>query len=235
MNQLFTKLALFFCFSSICMASQIEFERVISPNWQSYRAIFLNFGMATCVAADQELLIDGLETEFDQEAAKYKNASDDQIFLQAVLDDEVVGYVSCQITPDLRININQLAFDMAKFDYNLAKDFLFALFEIMPQVSRINVKIPALNQDLIDLFEGLGFVNNDQLVSGLFVDYGLDVPEKCAICQVLYGPNFWEEDLDDDQVPSWLEDVNVAPDQELGGQACSDCRVEDGDELGLIE
>ena len=237
MKQFFTKLALLFCFSSICMASQIEFELVDSPDWQRYWPIFLNFGLTSCAqSCDYNFLTTVLQKEFDQEVINSGNSDHDKIFVQARLGDEIIGYASCYITSDLQIHISQLAFDKLRYDSSSMKDFLFVLFETMPQVSKIFIKIPALNQDLIEVFEGFGFVSCDQQLSTLYLEYSLDVPEKCAICQVLYGPNFWEEDLDEDQVPSWLQDdSNVGPDQCLSGDDCSVYMVEDDQEISSIE
>lgn len=199
MKNFFSKIAIIFCFSNVISCGEIEIERVLQPNFSWYEPLFVKFLQATCASSSS---VNDFQGSFLKEAESYESDGDDKIFLQATLVDEVVGYLSCHIQPGNAIYISQLAFDPEKYDNFLIKELLFALFQSMPNVKNIIVQFPHSCVDLVNLFTDLGFsfVEHDSSIeaSDLLVAYQLKVHSKCAMCKILYGPGFWDQDVDDD-------------------------------------
>ena len=206
--------------SSILFSGEISMEFVFSPVVSHYESLFEKFGRASCgVCSGRQAVHKGLNSAcfvknmqsyhdlFEQELLKHAQEDSDRLFIQAVFLDEVVGFMSCQIISDVRVIIHQLVIDPEKYDENLIKDFLFAILQLMPKVKEISMICPLFSVDFIDLFADLGFVPVDQeLNSDLFVQFELKVHPKCAMCKILYGDDFWEDEDPD----AWEHD----PDQE---------------------
>lgn len=194
----------FFVFlGHVLNAGEIQIERVTYPNFSWYEPLFFKFcdnvGRVPC---DQQRCDQILQEAFLKEAKSYAYSVDNRIFLQATVADEIVGYLSCHIHTDNKILISQMAFDPVKYDSVLVKELLFVLFQIMPNVKLISVVCPAFCPDLINLFQELGFAQVNTTVlsdwTDLFVEYELQVHPKCAMCKILYGPDFWEQDIEDE-------------------------------------
>jgi hypothetical protein len=195
-------------FGTACAADDLMISRVAIPDMRSYQDLFFKFGVASCSQrCDQQVLDELLTIAFEQEVAAYVDQPENMMLLQATFLGELIGYVSCQIAPGYQVYVRQLAIDPEKYDSELVKELLFGVFTAMPQIKRLSVQCPALCPDLVNLFEGLGFVRNNQEISqdmpNLYVMYDLMVHSKCKICEILYGSDFWEQEIDPSEEGQW--------------------------------
>jgi hypothetical protein len=203
MNHILAKMSMMLCFFHIISCAELQIERVLVPDFSWYEPIFFKFcNMACCLSCSQQRFDELAQAAFLKEAEAYGDQVDDRIFLQATVANEIVGYISCQVVSQDQIFISQIAFDPEKYDTVLIKELLFVLFQLMPKVKLISVSCPLFCPDLINLVQELGFVQIDQTPTvdsvDLCVPYELKVHSKCAMCKILYGPDFWESDIDDD-------------------------------------
>lgn len=206
MNHFLKIIGILFCFMQATIASSIKFEQVFEPDFALYESLFFKVGYGFCENSCNPAVLDQiLNYTFYQEAAAYLEDSSQRVLVHAVLFDEVIGYMSCEFMPDHQLYIHHLIIDPEMYHDLLVKDFLFLVFEIMPKVKLISISVPACCTDLINLLEDLGFVSSEQICitdqavltdSVLYVQYDFPVSSKCAMCNVLYGPNFWEQDED---------------------------------------
>lgn len=201
--------------SHLFFANELHIEQVLNPCFSKYESLFLKFGHGACVVCSgRQSVYKGLKIacfvkniqsyldSFHAESDAYEQNFTNRIFLQATLLDEVVGYISCQIDCEHEIYISQIAFDPEKYDSLMIQELLFALFQSMPKIKVISISCPAFCPELMQVLQELGFVQTDKLSStngvDLFVTYALKVHPKCGMCQILYGPDFWYQDVDDD-------------------------------------
>ncbi|OGB85864.1 hypothetical protein A3J41_01145 [candidate division TM6 bacterium RIFCSPHIGHO2_12_FULL_38_8] len=203
-----------FCADQIFCSDDIKIAQVANPSLSDYESLFVQFGrkscatccqrkpvhknMTTCFKKHEDLYVQ----DFRYEAELSEQKSDDRIYFQATLGDELLGFMACQVVSADVVRINYLVIDPEKYDENLVKDLLFELLQVMPKVKKILAWIPASCTDLIDLFQDMGFVQTNATESialmDIFMDFELAVPSKCSMCQILYGPDFWEQDSEDE-------------------------------------
>ncbi len=206
----FQKFIIIFCTSIplFMMSSDFNWEFVYSPKIEHYRSLFEKFGTSSCdICAQRQVVRNGLNSVcFVKNVSSYVDAlaleiqaheldDSDRLFIQVTFLDEVIGFMSCQIVSESKVIIQQLVLDPEKYDDSLVKDFLFTMLQLMPKIKEISVACPLFSLNFIDLFESLGFEIKDQeSESDLYVQLELKIHPKCAMCQVLYGRDFWESD-----------------------------------------
>lgn len=194
---------------NVLNAQEISIERVINPTASFYQPLFLKFGQNVCSACcDQQTLQSLLIDEFNSDMNSYQNNAQDRLFLQALLDDEIVGYLSCQVISDQQVQIHQLIMNLEKYDSDLVKELLFAVFASMPKIKELSIQVLTQCSDLVELLEYFGFEKNDNLNEAvaaikLFSEFKLHVHPKCKMCEILYGSDFWEIEIDPAEDGFW--------------------------------
>lgn len=210
--------------SHVFYASDMNVEFVFNPDAANYESLFKKFGCASCaVCSGRQMVSKGLNSAcfvknmqsyqdaFQKELQAHEQDETDRMFIQMTFLDEVIGFMSCQVISEHKVVIHQLVIDPEKYDDNLVKDFLFVILQLMPKVKEVGFICPLFSVDLIDLFANLGFVPVVQEMDhDLFVHFELKVHPKCAMCQVMYGADFWENEDPDawDQDPD-AEDLPI--------------------------
>ncbi|MBP6892758.1 hypothetical protein KBB68_04240 [Candidatus Babeliales bacterium] len=205
--------------SHIFCASDMSIEFVFNPDVKNYESLFKKFGCQSCaVCSGRQMVSKNLDSvcfvknmqlyqdAFQKEFEAHEQDETDRMFIQMTFLDEVIGFMSCQVISECKVVIHQLVIDPEKYDDNLVKDFLFVILQLMPKVKEIEFACPLFSVDFIDLFQNFGFMPVDQQLSDdLFVHFELQVHPKCAMCQVMYGSDFWENEDPD----AWEQDPDA--------------------------
>lgn len=217
----FYKVLLILCCSVSISAIDLHIESVGACEVEACQSLFCKFERSIWSGCcNQQVLEQLLQTTADQELQAYAQHPESMVLLKATFMEETVGYVSCQKKPGYQVHVRQIAVDPEKYDTELIKELLFAIFEFMPQVKKLTIECPALCPDLSDLLQDLGFVRNDQGwaadMVGLFVEYDLIVHSKCEMCKLIYGADFWEQEIDPSDFGDWgswtlTDDQSVDP------------------------
>ena len=166
-------------------AYEFEVERIATSNLLQERDLFMRFHKAVDKNSDF------LSQEFDKEELDYKNLNSETLFFHAIFSDVVIGYISFDIGQDFCVHIRHLAIDPEMYEPALIKELLFAVFQVVPQVSFISLVASEQQADVTALLEELGFEITQKSQDEIFSLYELYVNSKCKICDVLYGSNFW--------------------------------------------
>ncbi len=203
----------------LIVSSDLNWEFVYSPTVANYQSLFETFGEKSCsVCSGRQAVYKGFDSKcfvknkasyfdaFESEIQAHEQIDSNRLFVQVTFLDEVIGFMSCQVVSEYRVVIEQLVIDPEKYDDGLVKDFLFVLLQLMPKLKEIGIKCPLFHVNLINLFENLGFMIDQQESNiDLFVQFELKIHPKCSICQVLYGPDFWENEDPD----AWEQDPDA--------------------------
>ncbi|MCX5924174.1 MAG: hypothetical protein NTZ68_02005 [Candidatus Dependentiae bacterium] len=164
---------------------EFDIELILSPDLRKERDLF----MRSHSFADQDS--DFLSDEFDKEELAYKDQNGQTLFFHAIFMDEVIGYISFDTLADHKVHVRHLAIDKEMYEPVLIKELLFTVFQVVPQVGFITLVANLQQVDIIALLEELGFEFVDKPQGGIFGTYELFVNNKCKICDVLYGSDFW--------------------------------------------
>jgi hypothetical protein len=116
------------------------------------------------------------------------------------LDDQVIGYISCDLLDGYHVHVRQLVVDPDFFTTNIVKEMLFVVFENYPKARSITISCLDVFQEMAQFLKTLGFLKLEPKLrpSLQFCStYELKVGFKCKICEVLY-PNIWADGLDED-------------------------------------
>lgn len=189
----------------------IVIEKVHSETLTAERDVFIKFIAHYCnLCVSQSSDMQSLNQLFDQEEQLYQAGLVETLFFHALLDEQVIGYVSCDLNENYSVSIRQLAIDPDYFDVTLIKELLFAIFTAAPKTKFVTVKCPVTCPEIQALLVDLGFVRTMQQLSAVDVVYNfyvLKVHAKCKICDVLYGPDFWETESSDQDYSQYDSDV----------------------------
>lgn len=206
-------------FGNIMAANVLQVDKITSPNLAAYRDLFFKFSHTFCSQSIGQAQDDCLASLFNKEEKDFAAQSDEVLFFGATVDDQVIGYLSCDVGLEGSIIVRQIAFDPVMYDADLIKELLFAIFAYMPKVKHISVSCPVACYDMVLLFEELGFVKLTGAASNLagdgFIEYELIVHPKCKICELLYPESYWETlDIGDgyDEMWGWGSH-EIKPDQ----------------------
>lgn len=141
-----------------------------------------------------------LQDTFQAEENDYLNPMSNVLFFHALLDDQVIGYVSCDLLDSYNVHIRQLVVDPELFTTDIVKELLLIVFENYPKAKSITISCLPGFQEMADFLRNLGFVKLEaELKPSLqfYSIYELRLNSKCKICELLY-PNIWTNELDED-------------------------------------
>lgn len=168
---------------------------IISDNLSAERELFIKFqksgfdGIGIAKEAGQFFFAMDLEA-FNKDCDDYNAHSENVYFFNAIFDNKLVGYISFEVQENRAVNIRQIAIDPEMYDDSLVKELLFALFQDIPQVRYITCALRTPHKEVMSVFYELGF----SLVGDQFpFVFELVVSNKCKICEVLYGVDFWND------------------------------------------
>ena len=196
----------------------IMIEKIHSQNLAQERAMFVRFNQYFCELYLQEPIENArIEAAFDIEEQAYLQASATTLFFHALLEEQVIGYISCDLMDGYKVRIRQMAIEPDFFDLTLVKELLFAIFTAAPKTKHVSVHCPVVCQEFQKLLVDLGFVKAKPSITpsdSLYEIYELKVHAKCKICDVLYGVDFWDSEpseqdwspYDSDIADGYLED-----------------------------
>lgn len=178
-------------------ASALQVDKITSlESLASYRDLFFQFGHAFCSQGIGQTQDEFLTSLFDQEEKDFAAQRDDVLFFGATLEDQAIGYLSCDVGLEGSVIVRQIAFVPAMYDADLIKELLFAIFANMPKVKHVSISCPIHCYDMALLFEDLGFTkltgSAGNVAGSGFVEYELIVHPKCKICELLYPDSYWE-------------------------------------------
>lgn len=183
------------------VAQSLVIEPIESSCLHQERRIFQNFvtvfGAVDSFDVIKQSLIQKL---FDQEEQDYLGRQSHVLFFHALLDDQVVGYISCNLIDPNNIYVRQLAVDPEIFTTNIIKEMLLAVFENYPKTQSITIPCLAPFQEMVEFLTTFGFVKLENQQEGticLYDLYELKIGFKCKICELLY-PNLWIDDPDEE-------------------------------------
>lgn len=198
--------------------SPIKIEAISSLNLEKERQLFVD------VINTFQNNISGLsEASFLNEERKYQETLDSsmpsRLFFHALLEDQVVGYISCDIDHYHVVTIEQMFVAPEMFDVSLIKELLFAIVSAVPNFRQLYVYCLPEYRCLASALEELGMSQkgSDVYWRGDIAcyQYGMTVNSKCKICDVLYA-DMWDQEDDTDS--NW-SDLEGPLDDELGGNS----------------
>lgn len=153
------------------------------------------------------------EQSFDEEEQAYYQKLETRLFLHALLGDEVIGYISCDLISKNHVIVTQWAIEPSIFETMLIKDLLFALFQQMNNIQTLRINCPAKSRELISFFEDLGFTLVEKLSNSKNIVFEFKRSSKCKLCDLLYG-HVWNQE-DEEELLDESEDLIVVHPSEL--------------------
>lgn len=172
-----------------------------SADLSEERKVFEAFAKVFCgIDTKNEIFEEILKESFLLEEKDYADNLQTAIFFHALFEEEVVGYISCDLLPGYHIHVRQLMVNPKFFTAGLIKELLFAVFENYPKTNLITVSCLAGCFEMLEIFKGLGFTKIEPILRQslqVCVNYELKVGSKCKICELLY-PNIWEDEQTDE-------------------------------------
>ncbi len=184
-----------------CQASWI-LTMETTPDYVSYNRIFAKFNKYIHV-------VDAVDTnqiypfETLMFALWYNSPANTRFFLKITYNDQIFGFALCQLITPTHVMVRQFVMDPDVFNGSLLGGLLMQCLAFMPQVTQISVLCPSTFSATIAALEYMGFSLNgdaDFPVAGIYQQWDLSLRSKCAICDVLYPPDFWQQPVDmDDQ------------------------------------
>jgi len=192
----------------------IVVQKITTPTLEKERILFEKFIDSFCSVCVQQSVAPKVVGEaFKDEEQAFAQEDPATLFFHALHEEDVVGYISCDLLPGYQVRIRQLAVDPLMFDAVLVKELLFAIFASVPKVRTVTLCCPTACLELATLFEDLGFVlstSQNQSSIQLYAIYELKIHPKCKICEVLYA-NSW--DTEDDGDSNWDDSVGSVDDE----------------------
>jgi|GEM_PF-1643047 len=189
----------------------IIIEKIHSQTLAQERAMFVRFNQYFCELFLQKPIdASAVETAFDNEEQACLKASANTLFFHALLEEQVIGYISCDVMAGYKVRIRQIAIEPDFFDITLVKELLFAIFTAAPKTKHVSVRCPVVCQEFKALLLDLGFVKSQQSMNpsdALYEIYELTVHAKCKICDVLYGADFWDAELSEQDWSQYDSDI----------------------------
>ena len=184
-----------FCMIACCLKSfahVYHIEKIASLDLSNERKVFIAFRSAF---ANESL--DESEKLFNKEEQAYFENKEGRLFFHALLDDQIVGYISSNSISSSDVIISEWAIEPAVFDVGLIKELLFVVLVSLNKVQTVRIISPSSNKDLIDIFKGLGFVSLKDSLNDEHIVFEFKKSSKCKLCDLLYGSIWDDEDADD--------------------------------------
>ncbi|MBI2344965.1 GNAT family N-acetyltransferase [Candidatus Dependentiae bacterium] len=205
-------LIVFFSFNLV-VTQNLIIKPIESTNLEQELILFEKFSAFFCgVSAENRIFSQVILDTFQTEEKDFLEKSPTVLFFHALFDEQVVGYISCDLLPGHYVHIRQLIVDPEIFTVGLAKELLFVIFENYPKTKLVSVSCLAGCSEMIQFFKDLGFVKSDPILKSsleICSIYELKVSSKCKICELLY-PNIWEDEDDDiENSESQEEEIEV--------------------------
>lgn len=181
--------------NQLSYSADFSVEAIVSESLEQEKALFFKFYSTYChIPSENAMTQRMLTVAFDREQKAYQSRST-TLFFHAMIQDQVIGYISCDVGQGYKVHVRQLIIDPDYFDAMLIKELLFAIFESIPQVKSIILQCPLGCSDIQQVLESFGFtvksLQGDSSLS-LYVTYEIEVHPKCKICDVMYGDQYWE-------------------------------------------
>lgn len=170
-------------------------ESIESVDLYQHRQLYQKFIQYYCALCPCDVLsLQAIEHQFDQEEVDYQLHNPTTLFFHAKVQDDIVGYISCDIGLHNQVVIRQLVFDPNMFDATMVKELLFAIFSRFPQTKKITLQSLTTCDDLSNLLRDVGFSQiKPTSLDDMYYHYELHLSSKCKICDVLYNPEFWNQ------------------------------------------
>jgi len=185
-----------------------KIEQIDSLDLSKEYKVFVSF---RSVFANESQVV--AEQSFDEQEQVYSQKLETKLFLHALLGDQVIGYISCDLISRHHVVVDQWAVDPLIFELSLVKDLLFAVFQKMNNLQTLRISCPAQSSEFVGFFQDLGFTLVEELSNSKEIVFEFKRSSKCKLCDLLYG-NIWEEEEEDiDEIES--EGGIVVPASEL--------------------
>ena len=137
-----------------------------------------------------------LAGRFDEDWYDYQRNDSSLVFLKAEFAGNLVGFIAFEMNSNFEVMIRQIAIDPMNSSLNLFKYLILSAWNYEPLCRTISVQmlfdVAMLKQVLFDL----GFavqIDNDAM--GIYTN---TIQNRCQMCDVLYGDDFWERPESDD-------------------------------------
>ena len=170
-------------------------------NLDQEKILFVKFLKVFCgINSENEIFEQVVQNAFQLEEKDYLDHLPTVLFFHALFDDQVVGYISCDLLPGHHVHIRQIMVDPEIFTVGLVKELLFSIFENYSKAKIVTVSCLVGCQEMIQFFKSLGFTKIDPILRHSLefcMIYELKVSSKCKICELLY-PNVWKNEQDDE-------------------------------------
>lgn len=206
MNKKIKIIFLLLSMTYLCHGS-VVLQLITQPDFTLYNRIFAKFNTFIHIT-------DGVDIsqiypfEMMMFAMWYNGPLQARILLEIdYVDDQgnvsIIGFALGQLLSPTYMMIRQFVIDPDLFDPTMLGSLLGQCLSFMPQVTQVSVLCPTTFLTTIATLEYIGFQLNESVdfpVPGIYGQWDLNLRGKCAICDVLYGPEFWKQPdaLDDD-------------------------------------
>lgn len=188
-------------FSISIVSQNLIIKPIESENLEQEKKLFEKFSQAFCgIDFTHETFKQVVQNAFEAEEKDYSDHLPTVLFFHALFDDQVIGYISCDLLPGYHVHIRQLVVDPEIFTVGLVKELLFAVFENYPKTKCITVSCLVGCQEMEQFFKALGFMQIQPILRASLqfcTLYELKIISKCKICELLY-PNIWENEQDEE-------------------------------------
>jgi hypothetical protein len=176
-------------------SSGVRLSLVDKPDFLIYNRLFSKFNQTMCVAYNVNPV---LVFPFEQLMFAYWYNSSTRLFFEIKDDNELVGFVLCQMLGEHCVYIRQFVMDPEIFDPAMLETLLGQFLGIMPQLTSIAVLCPMVFTHTIDQLRDLGFAQNLDIEAplvGIYQRWDLAITPRCMLCQLIYGPEYWEQEM----------------------------------------
>ncbi|MCX5923202.1 MAG: hypothetical protein NTU89_01410 [Candidatus Dependentiae bacterium] len=186
-------------FSCSLLAHEFEISRFVGDDLSTHKAMFIEFWQETFATSGKQTSLESLSKDFDEYQDAYQEAYQDEpetaFFLQATFMDQVIGYISFEVSDFDHVMVHHVILDRAMSDSTLIKALVLSIFDYVPQCRGVRVLQDCLFPELIEILLAVGFVEKTQIEEM----FDLIVHDRCKLCQATYKPEFWEIDEESDE------------------------------------
>ena len=173
------------------LIDQMKLELIDQSNLSKERDLFLKYWSSkyqnhTLTHLGFSSLVQFLNDAFDIEEQDYQKHVKNQFFCRAVIENQLVGYVSFDIGADKSAYIRQWAFLPEVNNVDGISELLFVVFDHVPDVSCIYLTTRYVLEDFIKSITEIGFEKVEVQVEGYdpkyYASYMIACYDKCGTC-----------------------------------------------------
>ena len=166
-----------------------------------------------------------LQESFDQEERDYVTQAPNRLFFNAVVNDQVVGYVSFEIKDEAVVYIKQIAMLPYECTVDTLRELIFVIFDHVDKASCIHMDLHRMASQYGKISRELGFIAMPSADKALIVHLMMQC-NKCGNCLCdldyadqgveAYSDPFWDGEGDPENDGS-QDDFDEEEDMNRGG------------------